>query len=105
MKKKTTEQSLLDLFEETLKETLINRYAVHCTDSQRVVCAADKAINKEYNEYIGKFKDLLDDLTNSNFRCLVHGRVRPNIIRNPYEADMSSWSVRCPQCSREVLKP
>lgn len=103
--KKTPEQRLINLYKELLSWHLANVYTVHCTDSKRVVEASNKAMNTEYKESMKEFEDLLDDLNNSNFRCVVHGRVRPNIIRNPYDQDLSSWSVRCPQCSREVLKP
>ena len=105
MRKKTAEQRLIDLYKQSLKEHLANAYVVHCTDSKRVVEAAYKAMEKDYNEHMKELMDLLDELTNRNFRCLVNGRVRPNIIRNPYTDDCSSWTVRCPQCSREVLKP
>lgn len=105
LKKKTTEQELIDLFDELLRDSLKNAYVLHCTVSERVVEAANKAMNKEYKERMQEFKDKLDELDNRNFRCTVHGRVSAKIIRNPHENDWSSWQAICPQCSREVSRP
>ncbi len=105
MSKKTTEEELISLYDVMLRGYLQNAYVVHCTDSKRVVEASNSAMNAEYKENLRVFKDKINELGNKNFRCIVHGRVSPKIVKNLYQNDWSSWLVRCPYCSREVLKP
>ncbi len=50
---------LINLYEGLLRENLSERYRVHCTDSQRVVDAVNKALNEEYKDRMKEFKDLL----------------------------------------------
>ncbi len=61
MYRKSGKQRLLDMYEEMLKEALSERYVVHCTDSQRVIVAADKAIQEDYEEHMKAFNDILEE--------------------------------------------
>ena len=54
-------QRLLDMYEEMLKEALSERWVVHCTDSKRVVNAANKAVQKDYEEHMKAFNDILEE--------------------------------------------
>ncbi len=59
---KKPRQQLVTMYDEMLRETLRNRYVVHCTDSRQVVEATEIALAKDYKEHLTRFKANLDQL-------------------------------------------
>jgi len=53
-------QKAINMYDEVLKGYLRNFYATHCTDSDRVIKAANKAFNDEYDELMKEFKEALE---------------------------------------------
>ena len=66
-RKRTLKQQLVDLYDKAIKENISNRWVVHCTDSKRVVEAAQQGADEEYRNAIKLFKATLDDTIEDDY--------------------------------------